>query len=138
MRIEWTPALRPATQRRDEKASVGDRSFPSALAGEAGAAASLKGPAAMTAVEGLLSLQEIADGQGGKKRALARGDKLLDALDGLRHALLAGSLPRAQLETLARLAAETTPLVDDARLQEILGEIEVRAAVELAKLDSAL
>ncbi len=138
MRIEWTPPLRPATQRRDEKASVGDRSFPSALAGESGGAASLKGPSALPPVEGLLSLQEIVDGQGGRKRAFARGEKLLDALDGLRHALLAGSLPRAQLETLARLAAETTPLIDDARLQEILGEIEVRAAVELAKLDSAV
>ncbi len=138
MRIEWNPPLRPATQRRDEKATVGDRSFSTALSGEAGSAASLKGASAMPAIEGLLSLQEIADGQGGKKRAVQRGEKLLDALDGLRHALLQGSLPRAQLETLARLAAETSPLVDDAKLQEILGEIEVRAAVELAKLDSAL
>ncbi len=137
MRIEWNPLLRPTTQRRDEKATVGDRSFGTALTGETGAAASLQGASAMPAVEGLLTLQEIADGQGGKKRALQRGEKLLDALDGLRHALLAGALPRAQLETLARLAAETTPLVEDARLQEILGEIEVRAAVELAKLDGA-
>jgi hypothetical protein len=138
MRIEWNPLLRPATQRRDEKATVGDRSFGAALTGETGAAQSLKGASATPAVEGLLTLQEIADGQGGRKRALQRGDKLLDALDGLRHALLAGALPRAQLETLARLAAETTPLVDDARLQDILAEIEVRVAVELAKLDSAI
>jgi hypothetical protein len=138
MRIEWNPLLRPATQRRDEKASVGDRSFTASLSGETAGTTAPKGASAMPAVEGLLSLQEIADGQGGRKRALARGDKLLDALDGLRHALLAGSIPRAQLETLARLAAETTPLVDDARLQEILGEIEVRAAVELAKLDAAV
>ena len=130
--------LRPTTQRRDEKATVGDRSFTSALTGEAGGAASLTSASAAPAIEGLLSLQEIADGQGGRKRALQRGEQLLDALDGLRHALLTGSLPRAQLETLARLAAETTPLVDDARLQEILGEIEVRVAVELAKLDSMI
>jgi hypothetical protein len=137
MRIEWSPPLRPATQRRDEKATLGDRSFTASVSGEGNAAASTKGASTMPAVEGLLSLQEIvADAQGGRKRALARGDKLLAALDGLRHALLAGALPRAELEALARLSAETTPLVDDARLREILSEIEIRAAVELAKLEN--
>ena len=137
MRIEWSPPLRPANQRRDDKGAGVDRSFGTALGGETAAAVGLKASAAMTAVEGLLSLQEVADGLGGRRRAVVRGDKLLNALDALRHALLDGVLPRAQLAALAQLAGEAAPLVDDPRLAEILAEIELRAAVELAKLGDA-
>jgi len=133
MRIEWTPPLRAATRSRDDKATVADRSFTTAFS-EAGAATSVKAATAMTAVEGLLSLQEISDGEGGKRRAIARGEDLLDALDGLRDALLVGEMPRSRVTALARLAREAAPLVDDPRLAEILTEIELRAAVELAKL----
>ncbi|HXQ50990.1 MAG TPA: flagellar assembly protein FliX [Stellaceae bacterium] len=134
MRIEWTPPLRAASQRRDDKGTVADRSFTTNFGGDAGAPAALTATGAMTAVEGLLSLQEISDGQGGRRRAIARGEDLLEALDELRHALLVGVLPRARLAALVRLAGETAPLVDDPRLAEILSEIELRAAVELAKL----
>jgi hypothetical protein len=132
MRIEWTPPLRPASQRRDERGTVTDRSFAPTLGSET--AAKVAAPAAATAIEGLMALQEISDEAGGRRRAIAHGDKLLDALDGLRHALLAGALPRARIEELGRLAAEAVPLTHDPRLAEILGEIELRAAVELAKL----
>jgi hypothetical protein len=134
MRIEWSPSLRPANQRRDDKGTGVDRSFGSALGNDAAATVSLKATTAMNAVEGLLSLQEVADGLGGRRRAVARGEKLLDALDELRHALLAGILPRARLAALAQLAGEAAPRVDDPRLAEILADIELRAAVELAKL----
>ncbi len=134
MRIEWTPPLRPASQRRDERGTVTDRSFAPTLGGETAAKVSAPAAAAATAIEGLLALQEIFDEAGGRRRAVARGDKLLDALDGLRHALLAGALPRSRIEELGRLAAEAVPLTHDPRLAEILGEIELRAAVELAKL----
>jgi len=135
MRIEWTPPVRPASQRRDDKGGTVDRSF--TLGGESVAGpASTQGAQSMSAIEGLLSLQEVPDPSTGRRRAVARGDKLLDELDALRLALLDGVMPRERLEGLARLAAEQTPLVDDTRLAEILGEIELRTAVELAKLDA--
>jgi hypothetical protein len=134
MRIEWTPPLRPASQRRDERGTVGDRAFTTSLGTEPAAKVAAPAAAATTAIEGLLALQEISDEAGGRRRAVARGDKLLDALDGLRHALLAGALPRSRIEELGRLAAEAVPLTHDPRLAEILAEIELRAAVELAKL----
>jgi len=134
MRIEGTPLLRPASQRRDERGSVGDRAFTTSLSTESAARVSAPAATATTAIEGLLALQEISDEAGGRRRAIARGDRLLDALDGLRHALLAGALPRSRLEELGRLAAEAAPLTHDPRLAEILAEIELRAAVELAKL----
>jgi hypothetical protein len=134
MRIEWTPPLRPASQRRDERGTVTDRSFTPTLGSETAAKVAAPAAAVATAIEGLLALQEIADEAGGRRRAIAHGDKLLDALDELRHALLAGALPRSRIEELGRLAAEAVPLTHDPRLAEILGEIELRAAVELAKL----
>src|ERR1700685_1197492 len=106
MRIEWSPSLRPANQRRDDKGTGVDRSFSTALGSDAAATVSRTATAAMTAVEGLLSLQEVADGLGGRRRAMARGEKLLDALDDLRHALLTGGVPRARLAALAALAGE--------------------------------
>jgi hypothetical protein len=134
MRIEWTPPLRPASQRRDERGSVGDRAFTTSLGQETTAKIAAPAASAATAIEGLLALQEISDEASGRRQAVARGDRLLDALDDLRHALLAGALPRSRLEALGRLAAEAAPLVHDPRLAEILGEIELRAAVEIAKL----
>jgi hypothetical protein len=135
MRIGWTPPLAPgATQRRDDKGVAADRPFTANFEGEPAAKVSLSAAAALSAVEGLLSLQEVGDGIGGRRRAVKRGERLLDALDALRHALLDGALPRDQISLLQRLAAETAETTDDPRLQEIIAEIELRAAVELAKL----
>jgi hypothetical protein len=137
MRIEWTPALRPATQRRDERAAAADRSFSLGQGSEASAAGGAQGPLNTEALAGLLSLQEISDELTGRRRAVAQGEKFLDALDGLRLALLEGNLPRAQLAALASLVQGHIALVDDPRLAEILAEIELRAAVELAKLEQS-
>lgn len=137
MRIEWSPPLRRASQRRDDRAGGADRAFSSAFGSETAASSGVKTTASMAAVDSLLSLQEVADGLGGRRRAVVRGEKLLDALDELRHALLVGAVPRARLAALAQLAGETAPLVDDPHLAEILADIELRAAVELAKLGDA-
>jgi hypothetical protein len=137
MRIEWTPSLRPATQRRDERAAAADRSFSLEQGSETSSSAGTQAPMKTEALAGLLSLQEIAEELTGRRRAMARGEKLLDALDGLRLALLAGAMPRAQIAALARLVQDSIALADDPRLAEILAEIELRAAVELAKLEQS-
>jgi hypothetical protein len=134
MRIGSTSPLTRTSQRRDDKGTVADRSFTAAFDNEPAARVSLSSAAALSAVEGLLSLQEVADRSGGRRRAVKRGESLLEALDGLRYALLDGTMPRDRLADLQRLAADTAQLTDDAHLQEIIAEIELRAAVELAKL----
>jgi hypothetical protein len=55
-------------------------------------------------------------------------------LDELRLAILDGRLRPVDLERLTRLVAEQRTAADDPRLAGILDEIELRAAVELAKL----
>lgn len=94
------------------------------------------GPARRTAMAALvlgIEVTGIVDEVGERKRRLVRkGRTLLDALDGLKLALLSG---RPAAGDLTRLAAESQ---DDAQsgdplLDDILAGIRLRAAVELAK-----
>ncbi len=134
MRIEWNPALRRTSSKRDEKtdATSGEK-FAAALAGEQPAAPAGSTPA-LNLVDVLLTAQELPDPLTGRRRAVQRGNTLLDRLDELRHGLLAGVLPRDRLDELARMAKSARETVDDPRLVEILDDIDLRVAVELAKL----
>ena len=59
---------------------------------------------------------------------------MLDELEQIRLGLLLGAIPRARLEQLAQMVRARREQLDDAKLIAILDEIELRAAVELAKL----
>lgn len=113
---------------------AGDGSFSSALAAETPATQGGTGAAPASAVDALLALQEVDEAGSGRKRAVRRGNDLLDRLEEIRIGLLTGQLSRDRLQQLARLAREGRPAIDDPRLAEVLAEIELRAEVELAKL----
>ena len=136
MRLEWTPPLRRTTAvRRDGKADVAqDGPFATALSSDQ-PAAQAAAPPTVSALDTLLTVQEIPDATAGRRRAVQRGDALLDRLDDVRLALLTGVLPRERLEQLARLAGTSRAQVTDPRLNAVLDEIDLRVAVELAKLD---
>ncbi len=126
----------PATRRSERNGSTKSGAFAKALSvgGEAPPAAAVSGGAALAPVDALLALQEVSDDPGGRNRGQRRGEELLGHLDDLHLGLLSG---RMSLGTLERLSATVTAkrgLVDDPRLVQILDEIEIRAAVELAKL----
>ncbi|HET6522703.1 MAG TPA: flagellar assembly protein FliX, partial [Geminicoccaceae bacterium] len=93
--------------------------------------------APLTALGALLAAQEVPEvgGGGGRRRAARRGHDLLDRLDELRLALLEGGVPEPTLRRIVALLEERAGPVDDPRLGAVLHEIEVRAAVELAKLE---
>jgi hypothetical protein len=95
-------------------------------AGPAGIAA----PSSLAALSTVLAAQEVHDGPGEQRRALARGRSLLDELDRIRVGRLEGALPEA---SIGRLAGQFQAGRPEARLQAVLDEIELRAAVELAK-----
>ena len=136
MRIEWTPPLRrTAAVRRESKAGASqDGPFATALSGgqpPTPAAA----PTTVSALDALLTVQEIPDATAGRRRAVQRGEALLDRLEDVRLALLTGVLPRERLEELSRLARTNRAAITDPRLNAILDDIDLRVAVELAKLD---
>ena len=84
----------------------------------------------------VLALQEAPDATRGRarKRAQERGNMMLDHLEEIRMGLLLGTIPMAKLEQLAQLVRAKREQIDDPKLLAILDEIELRAAVELAKL----
>ncbi len=69
-----------------------------------------------------------------RRKAMARGQNLLDVLDELRIAVLQGTVPAALLTRLSRTLSEDMETLGDAQLNTLLQEIDLRAQVELAKL----
>jgi hypothetical protein len=84
----------------------------------------------------VLAVQETPDAAKGraKQRARDRGLKMLDFLEEIRIGLLMGAIPKERLEQLAQMVRAKREQIDDPQLTAILDEIELRAAVELAKL----
>ncbi|HZB91572.1 MAG TPA: flagellar assembly protein FliX [Stellaceae bacterium] len=138
MRIEWTPPVRRTTARRDERTdAASDDKFAEALGGEPPPAPATAAPS-LNPVDALLIAQELPDALAGRRRAVQRGSALLDRLEELRLGLLAGVLPRERLDEMAQLAKTARETVDDPRLAAVLDEIDLRVAVELAKLGTAV
>ncbi len=136
MKITQNAPIRPTSARRSGKTSGGGSGqFTDHLVtGEAGAPTGNSNTGApVSAVDSLLVLQEVPDATSGTSKARHRAQDLLDHLDEVRHGLLAGALSTQMLDRLARIARSERQSVDDPRLQELLDEIELRAAVELAK-----
>lgn len=135
MKIASLSPLSSAPLRRKGRSSgAGGSGFASELAADAAEPQTVTGAAAVASVDALLSLQEVSETPLDDERAKRRGEALLEQLDDLRHALLIGALPLIQLERLTRNLAARRGDVADPRLAEVVGEIELRAAVELAKL----
>jgi hypothetical protein len=85
-------------------------------------------------IDALLALQGQDEKAERRRRAVARGRSALDALDELKAGLLADNLGPS---TLRRLKAATADLLDpsgDERLDAVMAEIDLRLAVEIAKL----
>jgi hypothetical protein len=105
---------------------------------------SASGPAGVTAagsvayvssLDALMALQEVGGPLERRRRAVKRADTILDALEGLKIDLLEGALKPGVLEGLTRAVREQRSMTDDPRLEDLLDQVETRAAVELAKLE---
>ena len=85
-------------------------------------------------IDALIALQGQDEAMERRRRAVSRGKSALDALDELKVELLGGALGPS---VLMRLKSVTTDLLDgsgDAKLDAVLAEIDLRVAVEIAKL----
>jgi hypothetical protein len=129
----------PASQRSQRTASTTGPRFSDHLnkAEESeGEVAGTSGVMGVSALSALLGAQEVDDdGEKSSRRQLAqRGTDILDKLEEIRRDILAGAVPRERLENLAQSLRQRRAHVTDPRLIEIIDEIELRAAVEIAKL----
>jgi hypothetical protein len=93
------------------------------------------GPVSMAGpLDTLVALQANEGAQERRKRQTKRGQDLLDGLDQLKAALLSGRVSVADLDRIKNLLSARREATDDPRLDDILAHIELRAAVEMAKL----
>lgn len=135
MKIETSSPLRANSLRRNDRTRPGGSGFADALSGETAASGSLGGGAQIHGLNGLLSVQEVEDDAPDRRQAVARAEDLLDQLDALREGLLTGRIPQEQILHLMGRLKERGRDASDPRLAEAIAEIELRAAVELAKLE---
>jgi hypothetical protein len=94
-------------------------------------------PAALRTVGGidaLIALQGLEDPTERRRQALKRGRVALDALDELKIGLLGGTLSQATLNKLKSAAGFLKDGSGEAGLDSLLGEIELRVEVEIAKM----
>lgn len=101
---------------------------------ESHAAEAVRTPMPLGSLEGMLAMQEVPDDEFERKKATRQANATLDALEDLRIAMVMGEVSVGQLERIATRIEQQKMHVTDPKLKAILNEIEVRAAVELAKL----
>ncbi len=102
---------------------------------DAGGTKPVSGAGPTSSVGSLLSIQEVDDQGGGQQKTLNRAEEMLDLLDEVRHGLLVGVMPEYKLRRLLSLSNTKRDGFMDPKLGLILSDIELRAKVELAKLE---
>lgn len=126
------PAARSASA-----APAGGFSLPEVdAAAEAIPASQLGGATGVGSIDALLALQGVSGPLERRRKAVRRASVLLDVLDDLKVSLLEGGVPRQTLGRLIEAIRQERAQTGDANLEGLLDEIETRAAVELAKLES--
>jgi len=84
-------------------------------------------------IDALVALQGVGDSTGDNEKAAEKGEDLLDKLEEIRDGLLMGSISAEKLLRLKQTLSSYDVDGADPKLAEIVRDIEVRAAVELAK-----
>jgi hypothetical protein len=130
--IDPRATIRPALQPASRPSSGTGARF--ALPGGQPEAARVATTSAAMPMDALFALQATESATERKKRRVKRGHDLLEGLDRLKAALLAGVVPAGQLQSLKAQLEARAEISDDPRLEEIVEHIELRVAVELAKL----
>ncbi|MDP1739409.1 MAG: flagellar assembly protein FliX [Caulobacter sp.] len=122
------------------RAAGGQGGFSLPSVGGAGAAPDVARSSGVTGVgslDALIALQDVGGPLERRRRAVGRAGRILDVLDEVKLALIDGEVSGSALDRLMRAVREERMSTDDGRLEDLLSEIETRAAVELAKLEQA-
>lgn len=96
----------------------------------------VKATAAVASADAIFAAQMVDDEekQQIRKKMIKKGYDLLDKLDEIRQGLLQGEIAKEKLIEIARFVKNNDFNTDDERLKQILGEIELRVEVEIAKI----
>lgn len=117
--------------------TVGGHSFAADEVAAEKTAVALTGTSPLSAVDTILALQGVEDSTDQRTRGVQHGEQLLKLLDEVRDGLLGGGIPRQTLHRLASAISKRRESFADPKLQAVIDEIDLRARVELAKLEQS-
>lgn len=86
----------------------------------------------ISAISIINEINEVSEDEK-RKQTIRHGHEILDELEELRNGLLLGTLNEQALQNAHKKALSNRSKTNDVELEELINEIEVRAAVELAK-----
>lgn len=140
--IGLQPTATTRTEAKKRKSGVGESAFEAMLsaaeeAAEAGATEQARPVAATSPLTAMLALQEVDDHAVTRRKAVKQGRLSLDALDQLRQNLLMGTLSPGVISNLEDVIRQQREYELDPELKSLLDDIELRVAVELAKIEVA-
>jgi class II flagellar assembly regulator FliX len=123
-----TAAAAPAARRTTASGFTVDEETAPRSTGATGGARMVGG------IDALIALQGVEDPLERRKRAVKRGRVALDVLDELKIGLLGGAFSSGTLARLQSAAAHLKLGSGNPDLDGVLGEIELRVEVEIAKM----
>ena len=138
MKVEGLSSSQAAALRRANGLAAPGFNVPMGETQQAQATRAATAPATITNVGSLLALQGVETIDERRRRATRRANILLDQLEDIKIATLSGNVSRNQLANLSQTLRERLDDVEDPALSAILEEVELRAEVELAKLERSL
>jgi hypothetical protein len=139
MKISETRTVSPASTKKVSKTKAKQGpAFASHIKdakGEPEGLAQVSDVGGVTAIGSILAAQEIDEDDGLKSRKHLKkyGEDILDRLDEIKQNMLIGGISRDILANLAQTLRMKKSVTNDQGLINIIEEIELRAAVELAK-----
>lgn len=141
MKIEGPKSSSDINKKKDaKKTSSGDGAFKSMMGqGTTEQTAGASMSAGIASVDILLAAQSVDDATQGKakRQAKQRATSILDKLNNLKVAIVSGKVTIGHMISIADVVASHRETITDPELTAILDEIDLRAHVELAKLEVA-
>lgn len=125
--------------KKSSKSSSSDADFSSFMTNSAAEAETTAAAQSIARVDVLLAAQASEDPteRAARQRMHQRGTDILDSLEQIKMALINGNLRMSHIENITHLVAVNREKIDDPNLSYVLDEIDLRAQVELAKLEAA-
>jgi hypothetical protein len=135
MKVERPGRVDATGSKSAKKSAAGGAKFQVAKPATEQATTSVSGLGPVAAVDALLAAQEAGSESGRRKsKGYRTGEEMLDLLQSVQSGLLMGGIPVANLKRLKVLVSQNQGAEADSKLKQILEDIELRVAVELAKL----
>jgi len=135
MKINSTRPTQSVRSAKTKKTSATNAFTPTSGNAEQ-AITAMTGSSAIASVDALIALQAEPEIKTVVEKATMRANSLLGILDTIRISLLDGGIPERTLKQLLAALGEQREETGDPALEAILEQVEVRAQVELAKLET--